>query len=562
MQGRYFHTEALCRNGGRHDPYLSSFIIAILSQEQGMAEFRRPVAPLVMPDRAGNVESVLDRAAVDVAYERRGVTPPDVSKGGLPSSCSSWGAEEPHRSKVALIKKLALAEKITDLLTKRIKIGVTGFSRSGKTVYIGSIAQALLTSDAWNTRRGQGPLAHFGPFERGQFISARIRSDINSELPQFPFRQVRDSLIGKEAHWPAPTTGISRLILDCEYRSNSRFARGTRTIQLEIVDFPGEWLIDLPMLDLNYDEWSQRMLHLATKEGRTTWSRHYLDAIRSLGGNQLFNDDLVSDLSGLWGEYLHNAADNGYVLNQPGRMLRPDTMAHSPLLQLVPLGESSEGSPLYFTMANRYEEYKKKVIKPFYREQFATMDRQIVLVDLLRALRLGETRYQEMVDALAETLHSFQYSKGGPLSWLSGARTTHILFAATKADHVVRGDRENLKQMLERLLISVDHGKALRSSVLKYQVLPIASYQATEDRKTTVAPVREILYGRPKDETATNAYDPGGLPLDFPVQWDQVNFEFYEFSPLKERAADSLFEGFPSINIGRSLDFLIGDDFT
>lgn len=457
--------------------------------------------------------------------------------------------------------KAALQHRLQDLLTKKISIGVTGFSRSGKTVFIGSVAQALLTSDAWTTRRGQGPLAHFGPFERGQFVTAQIRSDINSELPQFPFRRVRDSLIGKDASWPEPTTGISRLIIDCEYRPRGRFLTGSRTLQLELVDFPGEWLIDLPMLELSYDEWSKRMLSVAGRGARAGWSQAYVRRLYATPSGQGFSDDLVADLTDLWLAYLQQAADNGHVLNQPGRLLRPDTMLHSPLLRLVPLYENLKGSDLWRGMESRFEEYKRKVIKPFYNNHFAKMDRQIVLVDLLRALRAGEQVFTEMVDALSETLHSFHYGKGGLLSWLGGARTTHVLFAATKADHVTRGDRENLKEMLERLLMSIDDDKVLRSTVLKYKVMPIASYQATEDRKTVAAPIREILFGKPKGEMTANAYDPGGLPLDYPIQWPEVNFEFYEFAPMKELAPDSFYEGFPSINIGKSLDFLIGDDF-
>lgn len=454
-----------------------------------------------------------------------------------------------------------LKEHLDDLLTKKITIGVTGFSRSGKTVFIGSLVQALLTSDAWASKRGQGPLAHFGPFERGQFLTAQIRSDIKSELPQFPFRKVRDSLIGEGASWPEPTTGISRLIIDCEYRSRGVVFKGARTIQLELVDFPGEWLIDLPMLELSYEEWSKRMLTIANSTSRKAWSSAFLAKLDVIALNQEFSEDLTADLAELWLTYMKLATENGFVLNQPGRLLRPDTMQHSPLLRLIPLHEKFRDNGLWKGMEKRFEEYKRKVIKPFYKNYFAKMDRQIVLVDILRSLKLGENVFSEMVDALSETLHSFHYGKGGLLSWLSGASTTHLLFSATKADHVTRGDRENLRQMLEKVLISIDDDKVLRSNLLKHLVLPIASFQATEDRKTTVPPIREILYGRPKNEEEPNSYDPGGLPLDYPIDWNAVDFEFYEFSPLKELSPNSFYEGFPSINMGKALDFLIGENF-
>ena len=169
-----------------------------------------------------------------------------------------------------------LTEKLDDLWARKITLGVTGFSRAGKTVFIGALTQALLTSDAWLKRRGQGPLAGFDPFEREQFRSAQIRDDVHLDMPQFPFRKVRDCLIGENARWPEPTEGISNLVLDIEYRSNT-WLKGIKHIQLEIVDYPGEWLIDLPMLNQSYSEWSERMLNLAHKGVRNSWSKDYFE---------------------------------------------------------------------------------------------------------------------------------------------------------------------------------------------------------------------------------------------------------------------------------------------
>ncbi len=40
-------------------------------------------------------------------------------------------------------------------------------------------------------------------------------------------------------------------------------------------------------------------------------------------------------------------------------------------------------------MERRYEAYKTHVVKPFFREHFARIDRQIVLVDALTAINRG-----------------------------------------------------------------------------------------------------------------------------------------------------------------------------
>lgn len=447
---------------------------------------------------------------------------------------------------------------VEDLFTHKLTIGVTGFSRAGKTVFIGALTQALLTADAWKTKRGQGPLAQFGPFERDAFMRARIRYDINSHLPQFPFIKVRDSLISTDARWPEPTDGISRLVLDLDYKLDN-WLKSVRHIRLELVDYPGEWLSDLPMLGQTYIDWSGVLLAQAKNGPRSEWSNPYLQMLDRLTDTSTFNEETVEALSDCWADYLQTAVRHGFTCNQPGRLLRPGLMRNSPLLRLVPLPEELQGTGMWEGMEKRFREYQGKVIKPFYRDHFKNMDRQIVLIDVLRTLELGMQAFDELIESLRGTLASFNYGRNGPLSWLLGGRTSHVLFAATKADHVVRGDRANLEQMILKMLALVDENNDLKGRAKQYDAIAIASIRATEDRMTISAPKREVLYGKPKGQASCDQRDPGGLPLDMPPNWDEVQFEFYKYEPLPMPAAR--YEGFPAINLGKALDFLIGDTF-
>jgi predicted YcjX-like family ATPase len=295
-----------------------------------------------------------------------------------------------------------ISDTIENLFTHHIKIGVTGFSRAGKTLFISSLAQALLSTDSWKNKRGQGPLAHFAPAERGSFRSAQVRNDINTHHPQFPFIKVRNSLAEKDASWPVPTEGISHLVLDLDYWSK-RWYRRLRRVQVELVDYPGEWLNDLPMLEQSYSAWSSSVLRLAQLNERHEWSASFVEGLKSIPEDQDFNEDLVSQLSDQWLEYMQLAAVNGFVFNQPGRALRPADLLHSPVLRLVPLPERLHETGLGKGMGKRFEEYKKKVIKPFYKGHFKHMDRQIVLVDVLQALQKGDSAFNEMTDALKGT---------------------------------------------------------------------------------------------------------------------------------------------------------------
>jgi predicted YcjX-like family ATPase len=463
-----------------------------------------------------------------------------------------------------------LRNGLRDLSTHSVSIGVTGFSRAGKTVFITALAQALLTAEAWSGKRGQGPLAQFGPFERGHFRSARIRDDMHGDKPQFPFRKVRDALVGRNAAWPAPTEGLSRLVIDLEGVPQSSVRNwlsekgglhelGLGRVQVELVDYPGEWLVDLSMLQMDFNTWSNDMLSRAVRGPRHKLSADFFRELDGLPKTSAFDDEWAGRLSEAWAGYLWQAVGLGLVLNQPGRLLRPDKLAHSPVLRLSPLPKSHKDSDFYRGMAERFELYKKSVIRPFYQDHFARIDRQVVLVDVLRALQHGEAAFEEMTEALAETLHSFDYSRGGWLARLMGARTSHVLFAATKADHVTRGDRANLEGLLRQMLSRVDGDNRLRADALKHAVMALASIRATEDRMTNDAPRREILFGRRAEDDTPDQWDPGGLPLDCPPDWSKLHFEFLDFAPTP--MTNALQQGFPTIQLGKALNFLLGEDF-
>ena len=470
------------------------------------------------------------------------------------------------RDGIMIIK--ALKNTLADSATKKISIGVTGFSRAGKTVFITSLAHALMTAKNWQKEKGAGPLAQFSVYEKGAFKSARIREDIDSHLPQFPYRKMRESLLGVNTHWPEATTGISRLFIEIDSEQSSGVSSwlannagmsdlGLGKVIIELVDFPGEWLIDLPMLDLNYADWSEKSLLLARSVARHKFCNHFFTKLSAVDA-ELETGQVSSDLAEAWTLYLQQCAETGLTLNQPGRHLRPDAFKGSPILCFAPMDKGLEKTVLYKLMQKRYEEYKKKVITPFYKENFAKIDRQIFLVDVLSALEKGEAVFSEMTNALQDVLKQFNYSKGGVLSKLGFAKTTHVLFAATKSDHVIRGDRKNLEEMLRKMLYLADDLNNVHGKVAKYQVMSLSSVKATSDFMTTQAPRREILKGRPDGEAESALYDPGGLPLDMPPYWEDVNFVFYRFAP--QAMPDALHQGFPAINLGKALEFLIGDD--
>lgn len=81
-------------------------------------------------------------------------------------------------------------------------------------------------------------------------------------IPRFTYDEGLAQLYGDPPAWPTPTRGVSEIRLALRFKSNDsllRHFKDTSTLYLEIVDYPGEWLLDLPMLAQDYLSWSRQM---------------------------------------------------------------------------------------------------------------------------------------------------------------------------------------------------------------------------------------------------------------------------------------------------------------
>ena len=142
-------------------------------------------------------------------------------------------------------------------------------------------------------------------------------------------------------------------------------------------------------------------------------------------------------------------------------------------------------------MARRYEAYKTAVVRPFFRDHFARLDRQIVLVDTLEALNAGPEAVAELETALAEILAAFRLGRTGWLTSLVARRIDRILFAATKADHLHHADHDRLEAILSRIVARAIERAAYAGA--KVDVLALASVRAT--REGTIASRRRAAGG-------------------------------------------------------------------
>src|SRR5215813_11166579 len=118
------------------------------------------------------------------------------------------------------------------------RLAITGLQRAGKTVFITSLAHALL-----HAKDAPADAFPFFPW-RGHVDSVTLEA-IPGMTP-FPFAERLAELLGDPPRWPVRTTGLSGLRVRLRHRPQSTWLRRIRpaaTLDLDLIDYPGEWLL-------------------------------------------------------------------------------------------------------------------------------------------------------------------------------------------------------------------------------------------------------------------------------------------------------------------------------
>jgi predicted YcjX-like family ATPase len=460
-----------------------------------------------------------------------------------------------------------LADRTTGIVTPNVRLGVTGLARAGKTVFIAALVHNLIHG---------GRLPLFKSYASGRVAGAQLAPQPDDAVPRFDYeKHVRDLV--DERIWPGSTSRISELRLTIRYESAAFLTRliGSGKLHLDIVDYPGEWLLDLPLLGKDFRSWSADAIAAAEAPLRRAHAGAFL---ARLAARPKGEDDETSarELARLYTDYLFACRADGASLSTqpPGRFVMPGDLDRSPALTFAPLrlrdGEAS--TPLAKMMVRRYEAYKSAVVRPFFRDHFARLDRQIVLVDALAALNAGGAAVADLESALAAILSSFRLGRTNWLSGLVSRKIDRILFAATKADHLHHRDHDRLESILRRIV-----GRAVDAAQFagaRVEVLALASVRATREASVThqgeTLPAiigtplpGETVAGKTFDGATETAIFPGDLPDDPATIFqprDDVDVRFVRFRPPKlERTAEGLTLSLPHIRLDRALQFLLGD---
>lgn len=449
-------------------------------------------------------------------------------------------------------------------LDNHLRLAVTGLSRSGKTAFITSLVDQLL-------HHQQAHIPLFQAAKSGQIVSVKRVEQGDLIIPRFEYDKNRQCLEDTPARWCDSTRGISEIRLAIRYKRQGlgKHLSQENTLYLDIFDYPGEWLLDLPILNQSFKEWceAQQAVH---KGKRAELATEWLQAVKKLDLFAKSDENQLAELSEKYTAYLQDCKAHGMQYIQPGRFVLPDeNMKGAPVLQFFPLLDLSENEwknleekaskeSMYKMLEKRYEYYQQKIVKPFYDHYFSRFDRQVILADCLTPLNHGYNEFIEMKIGLQQLFKHFHYGTRNLLSRLFSAQIDKLLFLATKADHITPEQIPNLESLMRQLVLEGGNHTAFEG-IKELGYYAISSIKATDivnvtkDEKTFKA-VKGI---RSNNKSQSSVSYPGSVPSRLPnaTYWQYNSFEFDQFEP-KHIEYD---EPIPHLRMDAVLQFLLAD---
>ncbi len=487
-----------------------------------------------------------------------------------------------------------------------IRLAVTGLSRAGKTVFITSLIQNLL---ALGQGRDTLPLIsrRLSAASGSRLRSVRVVPAGVQTLPRFDFAEKLAELCANQPSWPPRTEDLAEISIELELERRSSLGQrlaGNRRIRLDILDYPGEWLLDLPLLAQSFPDWSRQTIARLRQPPRRELAQEFLD----FHDNVLAADDPADDATIRRGHRLYRDAIQacrarlGLRYLQPGRFLCPGPRGDAPYMWFFPHTQARavpRAGSAAALLTDRFEAYKREVRDTFFDSYFRSFSRQIVLVDVLGGLHAGQAAFEDTGHAIADIARGLrdgwgfwsrqrrqslsehvgqgaQFAgaqlarRGSPLvgiplnlaaSVLSGVVAPRpierIAFVATKADHVPAMSRDNLRNLVQTLAKpaagSTDSGTAV-----SYHVA--ASILSTIDGTAPLGGRNvEVVLGVVLGEQTRRPFYAGSVPSNTPPAsfWSDRFFDMPVFRPPRIDPSGTL--GIPHLGLDEVLDSVIGD---
>ena len=468
---------------------------------------------------------------------------------------------------------------LLDLMTPTLRLGVTGLARSGKTVFITALVRNLVAG---------GRLPFFAAMAEGRIARAYLEPQPDDAVPRFAYEEHLAELAARPAamagehaaHQPAArhhrvqrrdhAAPRARAPGGCTSTSSTIPASGCSTCRCSTSTSPNGRA--RAVAEAQAPHARRGRASAGSRSSPRSIPTAPADEQMALTGADLFT------------RYLQAARAPDPVLRAPGpgRFLLPGDLAGSPLLTFFPLppptAPAYQRGTLAAMLARRFESYKTHVVQPFFRDHFARLDRQIVLVDALSAVNAG-------ADALARpAAHPgrpccacFRPGANTGCRASLAPRIDRLLFAATKADHLHHTSHDRLEAILRLLADKAIARAAFAGAEVK--VMALAALRATREAEARIGPAaaavhrRRAAAGRAPGRQGVRRQDRGrrvpgrpaggsGEPAGQPAgrrSLESVHFLRFRPPRLSLEAPTGEAPALPHIRLDRALEFLLGD---
>lgn len=345
-----------------------------------------------------------------------------------------------------------LASKMT---SDYVSIGVTGFSGSGKSTFITSLIHQLKYSN-------EALLGGFLPARDENIVDVKLLPIYGLKLFDYP--SGIEALSSHPPQWPASTTESSGCIVEITYKRKVPFYKPffseTTKLNVEIRDYPGEWLLDIPLLDQNYLEWCLEVEKLYQQPQQKQIMGSLRSELLSISPYAVLTENEIEGLFERFQLYLQACKQHGITLIQPGHVLLPgESDSFAPFFPLLAIKNfnkkrlaKADKNCIYKVMQRRFNDYVSGTVKPFYNHFFTNVDRQVVLIDSLKALSSGKDNFEDMLVAFRQILDSYKIGSGNFINQLVSPKVERIMFLSSKPDRVLMNQHENLRHFTNSII--------------------------------------------------------------------------------------------------------------
>lgn len=458
-----------------------------------------------------------------------------------------------------------ITQVVDRTLDRSLRIAVTGLSKSGKTAFITSLINQLM----YINQVDNSHLALFEAARNRRILGVKRIPQRDLRVPRFDYEANLSELSQNPPHFPQSTRGISETRLAIRYQRQGgvmSLIKERGTLYLDIFDYPGEWLLDLPLLGQNFQQWSQHLSELHQGK-RAELAQKWLSKAQNLELSAVVNEDVLADLAKDYTDYLYACKAEGLHFIQPGRFVLPAELAGSPSVQFFPLIwlqqeqwqqlEKNAKSNSYFAiLKQRYHYYRKYIVKEFYQNYFSHFDRQVILADCLTPLNHSREAFEDMQLALHQLFSNFHYGKRNLLNRFFAPKIDKLMFIATKADHITSDQLPNLTSLMRQLV--QDGGRYAEFEGIELDYSAIAAIRCTQQVNVNQngKSFKAIQGVRSSDGQKVTVY-PGSVPAKLPKAefWTTGKFEFDQFEPQFLEQGEPI----PHLRMDVVAQFLLGD---